>query len=244
MRLDQALAVAELLTAELKKCPGIIRMEVCGSLRRRRETCKDIDILISSANAGPIMDAFVKLPIVQRVVGHGDTKSSITVGLDKIVINADLRVVSDEQFPFALNYFTGSKEHNVVLRQRAIQYGLKLNEYELAGAKKSVPCKEEQDIYRALDLDYILPELRENTGEIAAAAEHKLPNLIEAGDLTGTFHCHSTWSDGSASLEQMAQSARKLGYKYLGVGDHSQSLNVANGLTPDASGPSTRRSTP
>jgi len=233
VRLDQAMELAQTLTDELKKCPGVIRMEVCGSLRRRRETCRDIDILISSADAGPIMDAFVKLPVVQRVVGHGETKSSVTVALDKIVMNADLRVVSDEQFPFALNYFTGSKEHNVVLRQRAIQYGLKLNEYELAGAKKSIPCKDEDDIYRALDLDYVLPEMRENTGEIAAAAEHHLPDLIKAGDLTGTFHCHTTWSDGSASLEQMAEAARKLGFKYLGIADHSQSLNVANGLSPE-----------
>jgi DNA polymerase (family X) len=233
VRIDEAMALAEALTGALKKCPGIIRMEVCGSLRRRRETCRDIDILISSAKPAPIMDAFVNLPAVQRIVGHGETKSSVTVSLDRIVMNADLRVVSDEQYPFALNYFTGSKEHNVVLRQRAIQYGLKLNEYALAGASKNVPCKEEADIYRALDLDYIEPEMRENTGEIAAAAEHKLPKLIEADDLTGTFHCHSTWSDGGASLEQMVEAARKLGLKYFGIGDHSQSLKMANGLTPE-----------
>ena len=175
VRIDEAMALAEVLTSALKKCPGIIRMEVCGSLRRRRETCRDIDILISSAKAGPIMDAFVKLPIVQRIVGHGETKSSITLALNKIVMNADLRVVSDEQFPFALNYFTGSKEHNVALRQRAIAYGLKLNEYELAGPKKSVPCKEEADIYRALDLDFIEPELgaRQTGRDRDAAAEHQ-----------------------------------------------------------------------
>jgi DNA polymerase (family 10) len=233
VRLDQAMSLAEIVVDALKKCPGIQRMEVCGSLRRRRETCKDIDILISSSNPAPIMEAFVKLPIVQRVIGHGDTKSSITVALNKIVMNADLRVVSDAQFPFALNYFTGSKEHNVALRQRAITYGLKLNEYELAGAGKSVPCKDEADIYRALDLDYVEPELREQTGEIDAAAEHHLPQLIQRGDLTGTFHCHTVWSDGAASLEQMAEAAKKLGLKYLGIADHSQSLTVANGLTPE-----------
>ena len=237
IRLDHALLIADTLMDGLRPLPGIKRMEVCGSVRRRRETIRDIDILISAANAEPIMAAFVKLPQVQQIVGQGDTKSSILVAYDGHsgggLINADLRVVSEKQFPFALNYFTGSKEHNVVLRQRANQYGLKLNEYELAGPKKSIPCKEEPDIYKALDLDYIQPEMRENTGEIDAAAKHALPTLIEPGDLTGTFHCHTTWSDGSASIEEMAKTAQKLGYKYFGIADHSQSLTVANGLTPD-----------
>lgn len=235
-RLDQALSLAELLLEGLRKVPGVIRMELCGSLRRRKETINDIDILISSAKPRPIIDAFIALPQVVQVVGHGETKSSIVVSAEGIggraVMNADLRVVGDEQFPFALNYFTGSKEHNVAMRQRAQQYGLKLNEYELAGPKKTMACKDEADIYRALDLDYVPPELRENTGEIDAAAEHKLPRLIEPEDLTGTFHCHTTWSDGSASLEEMALAAKKLGFKYLGIADHSQSLTVANGLTP------------
>lgn len=235
-RLDQALAIADQLIDALRKLPGVSRIELCGSLRRRRETIRDIDILISSARPKPIMDAFVTLPQVVQVVGHGDTKSSIMTAVAGVagqaLINADLRVVSEQQFPFALNYFTGSKEHNVALRQRAQQYGLKLNEYELAGPKKSMPCREEADIYKVLDLDYIEPEMRENSGEIDAAADHKLPALIRAEDLTGTFHCHTTWSDGSASLEEMALAARKLGYKYLGIADHSQSLNIANGLTP------------
>ena len=246
VRLDQAMALAQIVdrrSQEMSRRP--CAWKLCGSLRRRRETCKDIDILISSADARPIMDAFVKLPVVQRIVGHGETKSSVTVALDKIVMNADLRVVSDEQFPFALNYFTGSKEHNVALRQRAIAYGLKLNEYELAGPTKSVPCKEEADIYRALDLDYVEPEMREQTGEIDAAAEHRLPQLIEPGDLTGTFHCHTTWSDGAASLEQMAQAAHKLGLKYLGI---ARSFAIADrGQRPDARArppAASRRSTP
>ena len=136
VRLDQALALARAILELLKTCPGIRRMELCGSVRRRRETVRDIDILISSDKPGPIMDAFVKLPIVQRIIGQGDTKSSVTVASNKIVLNADLRVVSDAQFPFALNYFTGSKEHNVALRQRAISYGLKLNEYALEDREK------------------------------------------------------------------------------------------------------------
>ena len=118
------------------------------------------------------------------------------------------------------------------MRQRAIQYELKLNEYELVGPKRSVACKEEAEIYRALDLDYVPPELRENTGEIQAAAEHSLPKLLEPGDLRGVFHNHTNWSDGAATLEQMAEAARQLGYEYLGIADHSQSLTVANGLTP------------
>jgi DNA polymerase (family X) len=168
------------------------------------------------------------------VIGHGETKSSIMVeGIDhhttRVLINADLRVVSDKQFPFALNYFTGSKEHNIRLRQRAIDYGYKLNEYDLAGCKAKI--SEEPDIYTALDLDYVPPELREDTGEIDAAASHALPELLELGDLHGVFHNHTTASDGAATLEQMADAARKLGYKYLGIADHSQSLNIARGLT-------------
>jgi DNA polymerase (family 10) len=234
VRLDEAQAVALHLLDGLRDCPGIQRIEVCGSLRRRRETIKDIDILVSAKDAGPIMERFVSLPGVAQVIGHGETKSSIIVaGSGRVMMNADLRVVDDKQFPFALMYFTGSKDHNIVLRARAQEYGLKLNEYELAGDGKSVRCKDEADIYRTLDLDYIEPELREDTGEIDAAAEHRLPHLIQARDLQGTFHCHTNWSDGTATLEEMVQAAKDLGMKYFGIADHSQSLTVANGLTPE-----------
>jgi DNA polymerase (family 10) len=236
VRIDQALAIADMLLDGLRGCSGIKRMEVCGSVRRRRETCKDIDILVSSDDAGPIMDAFVKLPAVMQVVAHGETKSSVVVadgaGAERVVLNADLRVVTDAQYPFALHYFTGSKEHNIAVRARAQDYGLKLNEYELAGPKRRIHAKDEADIFRALDLDYIPPELREDTGELAAAAEHRLPHLVAPDDLHGTFHCHTTASDGHATLEEMAEAARRLGFKYLGIADHSQSLTVANGLTP------------
>jgi DNA polymerase (family 10) len=238
VRLDQAEAVALGLLDGLRQCQGIIRMELCGSLRRRKEVIRDIDILVSSKKADPIMACFVALPGVTQVVAHGETKSSIVIdkGIQdgrRFVINADLRVVSDEQFPFALNYFTGSKEHNVALRGRAQEYGLKLNEYGLAGAKGGIRCKDEEDIYRALELDYVPAELREQTGEIEAAAKHRLPKLLEKDDIQGTFHCHSKWSDGAASIEEMADAARKLGFKYFGIGDHSQSLNVASGLSPE-----------
>jgi DNA polymerase (family 10) len=238
VRIDQALGIAEGIIEQLRKVPGLQRLELCGSLRRRKETINDIDILVSSTDPAAMMQAFVTLPNVQKVIGHGDTKSSIMIGgidhhSNRVLMNADLRVVSDAQFPFALNYFTGSKEHNVRLRQRAIDYGLKLNEYELAGPKKSIPCKEEQDIYKALDLEYIEPEMREDTGEIDAAAKGELPTLLELDDIHGVFHNHTTYSDGKDTLEAMAEAARKLGYKYLGIADHSQSLGVARGLPPD-----------
>jgi DNA polymerase (family 10) len=236
VRIDQALPLAESLIAGLRAGPGVLRIELCGSLRRRRETIRDIDILVSAKKAAPIMERFIALPGVVQVVAQGDTKSSVIVseviGGHSVRMNADLRVVSDEEFPFALNYFTGSKEHNVLLRGRAQRYGLKLNEYELVGAKKSVGCKEEADIYRALDLDYIPAEMREATGEIEAAEKHAVPNLVEIDDIRGTFHCHTTESDGGATLEQMVEAARKLGLEYLGIADHSQSLKMANGLTP------------
>jgi DNA polymerase (family 10) len=236
VRIDQALPLAQTLLDALRGLPRVRRIELCGSLRRRRETIKDIDILISTDDAAPIMDAFVHQPQVIQVTGHGETKSSVVLAAvdgsgQRVVINADLRVVSDVQYPFALLYFTGSKEHNVALRSRAQQYGLKLNEYELAGAKKTMKCKDEADIFRALDLDYIPPELREQTGELEAAAAHQLPALLERDDLRGTFHCHSTWSDGANSLEEMAAAAKRLGLKYLGIADHSRSLTIANGLT-------------
>jgi DNA polymerase (family 10) len=233
VRIDQALTVANWLIDGLRKAPGIIRMELCGSLRRRRETIRDIDILISSDVPGPIMDRFVSLPGVTQVIAHGPTKSSVLVeGDGRLLMNADLRIVSDEQFPFALHYFTGSKEHNIAMRQRAQHYGLKLNEYELAGPDRRVRCRDEDDIFRALDLVYIPPELRENTGEIDAAAEGELPNLVEADDIQGVFHNHTTYSDGHNSVEEMAQAAQALGLKYLGLADHSQSLTIANGLSP------------
>jgi DNA polymerase (family 10) len=234
VRIDQALPMAEALLKGLRSAPGIIRMELCGSLRRRKETIADIDILISSDHPGPIMDRFVQLPGVAQVIGKGETKSSVTVsGGRDVTMNADLRIVKDEQFPFALHYFTGSKEHNVALRQRAITQGLKLNEYELAGPAKSVRCKDETDLYRAFGMDYIPPELREHTGEIEAAEEHHLPKLVEVDDIRGVFHCHTNASDGSNTLEEMAQATQELGLHYLGIGDHSQSLMVANGLSPE-----------
>jgi DNA polymerase (family 10) len=237
VRLDQALLLAEQILEELKKSKGIKRIELCGSLRRRKETINDIDVLISSDEAAPLMKRFTSLPGVQQVIVQGETKSSITIahgeGSDKVVMNADLRVVSDKAFPFALNYFTGSKDHNVAIRGLASGRGLRLNEYELMGPDGAIPCKDEADLYRYFGMDYIPPELREMTGELNAAVDHKLPELVEVNDIQGVFHCHTNWSDGINSLEEMAKAAKDLGLKYFGYADHSPSLTVANGLTPE-----------
>ncbi|MBL8866987.1 MAG: DNA polymerase/3'-5' exonuclease PolX [Planctomycetia bacterium] len=234
VRLDKGLSLGERLLEKVRAMPGVIRAELCGSVRRRRETVKDIDIVASAADAGPIMDAFVKLPEVLQVVGHGETKSSIVaemaLGREKVVLNADLRVVTDEQFPVTVLHFTGSKEHNIRLRQRAIERGLSLNEYALTGWTKKLP--DEAAVYKALDLVWVPPELREDTGEVDAAEKDALPDLIQAKDIRGVFHNHTTASDGTATLEQMALATKALGLEYFGVGDHSQSLTVANGLSP------------
>jgi DNA polymerase (family X) len=236
VRLDLALPLGLALLEQVKAMPGVIRAEVCGSLRRRRETAGDIDILASSKNAQPIMDAFVKLPEVVQVVAHGPTKSSVVAEMhiygEKVTLNADLRVIEDKEFAYGLLYFTGNKEHNIRLRQRAIDRGLSLNEYALANEKKSIPAKTEADIYKALGLEYVPPEMREDTGEIEAAEAKALPALVTESDIRGVFHNHTTYSDGTASLEEMATAAKRLGFEYFGVADHSQSLTIARGLPP------------
>jgi DNA polymerase (family 10) len=236
VRIDLALPLGLALVERVRRFPGVIRCELCGSLRRRKETAADIDVLASSANATPIMDAFVKLPQVIQVVGHGPTKSSVVASMhvegEKVVLNADLRVVSDDQFPFALHYFTGSKEHNIRMRQRAIERGWVLNEYALGSDGTKVPCQTEADIFAALGLEFVPPELREDTGEIEAAAKNQLPTLVEPGDVRGVFHNHTRYSDGGATLEEMALAAKAVGFEYFGVGDHSQSLTVARGMPP------------
>src|SRR5437899_2473240 len=178
------------------------------------------------------------MPGSLSVSAKGETKASVVL---KGGIQADLRVVSDAQYPFALNYFTGSKEHNIALRARALRLkNLSLNEYGFSPAEEteksakelgsSIKCKDEEDLYRALGLDYVPPELREDMGEIAAAEKHELPKLIEKENLRGTFHCHSTWSDGIETVEAMAKGAMDLGLEYFGIADHSKSERQANGL--------------
>ena len=238
VRIDMAEPVGHALLEQVRAMPGVIRAELCGSLRRRKETIGDIDILASAKDAAPIMDAFVKLPEVIQVVGQGPTKASVIAGLtlhgSKVTLNADLRVLDDKDFAYGLLYFTGCKEHNIRLRQRAIDRGWSLNEYALTHGKKSIPAKTEAEIYRHLDLVYIPPEMREDCGEIEVAEKNELPKLIEAADIRGLFHNHTTASDGTGTLEEMARAAQELGLEYFGVADHSQSLTIAHGLSPAA----------
>jgi DNA polymerase (family 10) len=209
---------------------GVIRAEVCGSLRRRLETIGDLDILFSAKAPKPVLDRFVALPEVAKVLAHGPTKASVRLDGG---VQCDLRGVSDEQFPFALHYFTGSKAHNITMRRRAIEHGWKLSEYGLEGPDGPIPARDEADLYKAFGLAYIPPELREDVGEFELAEKGKLPELVDLDDLTGTFHCHTDWSDGAATLEEMAEAARALGFKYLGIADHSRSAGYAGGLSVD-----------
>ena len=208
--------------------PDVIRVEACGSLRRRAETIGDLDILFSSAEPAAVLDHFVKLPDVAKVLGHGPTKASVRLADG---VQCDLRGVSDEQFPFALHYFTGSKAHNIVMRRRAIDRGMKLSEYALEGPDGQVVCRTETDLFASLGLAYIPPELREDQGEFDLAEKGPLPRLVERSDLTGTFHCHTDWSDGGATLREMAEAAMAEGLSYLGIADHSKSAGYAGGLS-------------
>ncbi len=216
----------------IRKAKGIKRSEIAGSLRRRKEIIGDIDILVSATqkDTSGIMKKFVSAPEVERVIAEGKTKSSVFL---KTGINVDVRVVTDKEFPFALHYFTGSKEHNVTMRRIAKEHQLKLNEYGLfhESNNKPVSCKDEKDIFEKLNLIYIEPELREDTGEIEAAVKNKLPDLIQESDVKGTFHCHTTYSDGANTLKEMANAAMKNKWQYLGIADHSKSAQYARGLS-------------
>jgi DNA polymerase (family 10) len=214
--------------AFLKETAGVTAAEVCGSLRRRADTIGDLDLLFAAKKPAKVLDAFAKRSGIETVLVHGETKVSVRLAGQ---VQCDVRGVSPEHFPFALNYFTGSKAHNIALRRRAQQRGLKLSEYALEGDGGPIACKDEEALYRALGLAYVPPELREDAGEIAAAEAGALPTLIERGDLTGTFHCHTDWSDGGNTLDEMAEAARALGFKYLGIADHSRSAGYAGGLS-------------
>jgi DNA polymerase (family X) len=225
---SDALRLVAPILAAVRNHPQVIRAEVCGSLRRRAETIGDLDVLFSSKNAPAVLDTFVKLPQVATVLAHGPTKASVRLADG---VQCDLRGVEDAQYPFALHYFTGSKAHNIVMRKRALARGLSLNEYALTGADGPIPCETEADLFKALGLAEIPPELREDHGEIDAALAGRLPSLVERADLTGTFHCHSDWSDGGATLAEMAAAAQARGMQYLGIADHSRSAAYAGGLS-------------
>lgn len=226
---DVAVLVERVLET-LRDHPQVSRADVCGSYRRGKEVVHDLDFLCASRQPQTVIDAFVALPMFTTTLAHGGTKASVRT---KDGLQCDLRVVAGAEYPFALSYFTGSKEHNVAIRQRCLERGWSLNEYAITGNDAPTEVGDERDIYRALGLEYIEPELRENQGEIRAAENNTLPRLVEVSNLRGTFHNHTTASDGNATLAQMAEAAQELGLQYLGIADHSKSSFQANGLSEE-----------
>ncbi len=230
---------AEDLLGKLRAHPDAVDVDLAGSYRRRKEIVRDLDFIVATKKPDAITKLLVEHPATESIIAQGPTKTSVRL---RSGIQCDLRVVSAAEYPFALNYFTGSKEHNIEMRNRALKRGWTLNEYRLAplppdpNAKRArstmkIPkVRDESDLYRAMDLDYIPPELRENCGEFEAAANHTLPKLIEFKDIRGTFHCHTTESDGHNTLEEMVAAAQSLGLEYLGIADHSKSTVQAHGL--------------
>jgi len=229
MTLAQAALAANEFVKTLEKLPEVKKISTAGSLRRQKETVRDIDILVISNKPQKIMDVFTKIPSVKDILAEGETKSSVRTKDDAQI---DCRVVEEKSFGAALLYFTGSKNFNIKLRQLAIRKGLKINEYGIFSAPKEkfVAGKTEQEIFKLLGMSYIEPEMREDTGEIELAQKFKLPRLIELKDLKGDLHVHSKYSDGDNSIEEVAGACRKRGYSYVAITDHSQSLKVAHGL--------------
>jgi len=220
--------VAQAVVDGLKHLKSVKEIEPAGSLRRGRETVRDIDILAASPRPAPVMEAFVGLPFVKRVLAHGATKSAVLTQDDTQV---DLRVLAPAAFGAALLYFTGSKEHNIKLRQLAIRKKLRISEYGIFDKRdRCLASRTEKEIYARLGMDFIPPEMREDRGEIEAGLRHALPRLVTAKDIRGDLHAHTRYSDGSATPEEMAQAGRRLGYEYLCLTDHSVSLKVAHGL--------------
>lgn len=215
------------LLDDVKKMPGLIRAEVAGSFRRMKETIGDIDIIASGNNTTQIIREFTKLPIIKEVLSEGETKSSVLLITD---IQADLRVVDDESFGACLQYFTGSKNHNVKIRGIAKDMGLKINEYGIFKGEKLISCPTEEIVYKTLGIPWIPPEMREDNGEIELAQKGALPKLIDYNDIKGDVHLHTTYSDGGESIKSMAETAIKKGYEYIVITDHSQSLKIAKGL--------------
>jgi DNA polymerase (family X) len=223
VRIDLALDVAETFLEALRPIRQVKRIDVAGSLRRMRETIGDVDLLVASPDASPIMDAFVAHPSVSRVLAHGDTKSSV---LTELGLQVDLRVVPAEAWGAAMIYFTGSKPHNIRIRERAVRQGLKLSEYGLydAASGELLAAETEQEVYERLGMAYIEPTLREDRGEVEAALEGSLPKVLTVRQLKGDLHTHTNLTDGLASLEDMVGKAAELGYAYFAVTDHAPNL--------------------
>jgi DNA polymerase (family 10) len=232
IRLDQAFEAANIVMEFLKGLLGVKKVEYAGSLRRCAETIGDVDILVTAKKGKEIIGAFVGADFVQQVLAAGDTKGSAIIKTSSCPVHVDVRVVLDESFGAAWQYFTGSKQHNVRLREMAVKAKLKLNEYGLFRGEKMIAGATEKEIYGKLRLDYIEPILREDRGEIEAAIKHKLPELVWLEDIKGDFHTHTDASDGSCDIREMVEAARRRGYKYICITDHSVSEAIANGLTP------------
>ena len=230
MLLDEATALAEHMLQFVRSHPACERAEIAGSLRRQKETIGDLDLVTASDDQESLADAFAEAQFVDEVLAHGPTKVFIKAG----GVEVDLRIVAPEAFGTLLHHFTGGQAHNITLRERAVKMGLNISEYGLAqaGTHRYEPVATEAEIYARLGLDYIPPELREDTGEISAAERGELPELVEVEDVRGDLHVHTNYSDGRGTIETMAEAAISLGYEYLVFCDHSQSLRVANGLSP------------
>lgn len=228
--LSFGLRVADELRAEFLALPGIEKVEAAGSLRRGRETIGDLDLLVTGPGAAQALSYVVNHPKSQEILGQGVNKASVTYGLERLQV--DVRALGAESFGAAMQYFTGSKEHNVVLRTNAIKQGLTLNEYGLFSIEgnERVAGENEEDVYRRLGYDWIPPELRENCGELEAAEGHALPKLLDISEMRGDLHMHTTQTDGRASLREMADAAASLGYEYIAITDHSKALAMSNGL--------------
>jgi DNA polymerase (family 10) len=208
------------------------KIQYAGSLRRCAETIGDVDILVTGKDGKKIIDAFAKADFVQEVMGAGETKGSAMMKTSTALVHVDVRVVEDKSFGSALQYFTGSKAHNVRLREMAVKARMKLNEYGLFRRNKMIAGKTEQEIYKKLGLDYIEPILREDRGEVEAALKHKLPELVRLEDILGDLHMHTNASDGSCDISEMVEAARARGYKYVCITDHTVSQPIAHGLEP------------
>ena len=230
--LGKVLPIANDIVKHLRQKAHVKKLSIAGSIRRWKDTIKDIDILATSEDPRQVMSVFVHLPYVKDVLMQGPTKSSVIIHEG---LQVDLRVVEEENFGAALAYFTGSKAHNIRLREMAVKSGLKINEYGIFRERddKRLGGNEEEDVYRILGLSYIPPEMREDTGEIEAALKGRLPRLVELKDIKGDLHVHSKWSDGSHDFEELTEEARKRGYEYIAITDHSKGLGIARGLTAE-----------
>ncbi|MDZ7787177.1 MAG: PHP domain-containing protein [Halofilum sp. (in: g-proteobacteria)] len=229
-RLADAETVAVPLRDRLAETPGVTEAAIAGSFRRRRETVGDIDLLVATGDGDAVMDRLVADDEVERVVSQGSTRSTVILGGG---LQVDVRAVSPDSFGAALLYFTGSKQHNVALRQRAVDRDWKLNEYGLYDGEEPLEAASEAAIYRRLGLDWIPPELREDHGEIAAAEKGSLPELVTADAIRGNLHGHTDWSDGKDTLEAMIEAARERGHDYIAITDHGPRVRIANGLSPE-----------